>query len=173
MLRDLQTAKKARGVDALNTVLEVLLFAAAMKLGQGWNTVLTLFGCMSCSRTILQSAADCTTATLTFYIQTWDEYYTKTLTLGVVSGPVEGVLTLCIVYAVTAVKGGGTFWQQSLLESVGVPRYPFIPAVVYEMPWNEAYMVYGGLVLIFNTIQRYDKHSPNLHTLPRLLAKPQ
>jgi len=33
------------GVDACNTVLEVLLFAAAMNLGQGWGTVLTLFGC--------------------------------------------------------------------------------------------------------------------------------
>ena len=32
------------GVDACNTVLEVLLFAAAMNLGQGWNTVLALFG---------------------------------------------------------------------------------------------------------------------------------
>lgn len=32
------------GVDACNTVLEVLLFAAATNLGQGWNTVLTLFG---------------------------------------------------------------------------------------------------------------------------------
>lgn len=32
------------GVDACNTVLEVLLFAAAMNLGQSWNTVLTLFG---------------------------------------------------------------------------------------------------------------------------------
>ena len=35
------------GVDACNTVLEVLLFAAAMNLGQGWPTVLTLFGGMS------------------------------------------------------------------------------------------------------------------------------
>lgn len=32
------------GVDACNTVLEVLLFAGAMNLGQDWNTVLTLFG---------------------------------------------------------------------------------------------------------------------------------
>lgn len=32
------------GVDACNTVLEVLLFAAAVNLGQSWNTVLTLFG---------------------------------------------------------------------------------------------------------------------------------
>ena len=33
------------GVDALNTTLEVLLFAAAMNLGQGWKTVATLFAC--------------------------------------------------------------------------------------------------------------------------------
>ena len=32
------------GVDACNTVLEVLLFAAAINLGQSWYTVLTLFG---------------------------------------------------------------------------------------------------------------------------------
>jgi hypothetical protein len=38
------------GVDACNTTLEVLLFAAAMNLGQGWATILTLFGCMSPSR---------------------------------------------------------------------------------------------------------------------------
>ena len=37
------------GVDACNTVLEVLLFAAAMNLGQGWNTILTLFGGMEYS----------------------------------------------------------------------------------------------------------------------------
>lgn len=34
------------GVDALNTSLEVLLFSAAMNFGQGWKTVLVLFGCM-------------------------------------------------------------------------------------------------------------------------------
>jgi ethanolaminephosphotransferase len=33
------------GVDAINTTLEVLLFSAAMNLGQGWKTVLTLFAC--------------------------------------------------------------------------------------------------------------------------------
>ncbi len=51
------------------------------------------------------------TASLTFYVQTWDEYHTHTLTLGVVSGPVEGIITLCIVYAMTAYMGGGSFWE--------------------------------------------------------------
>lgn len=33
------------GVDACNTALGALIFAAAMNLGQSWATVLTLFGC--------------------------------------------------------------------------------------------------------------------------------
>ncbi|MCJ1300814.1 hypothetical protein MMC08_003613 [Hypocenomyce scalaris] len=123
-------------VDACNTVLEVLLFAAAMNLGQSWPTMLTLFG-----------------ATLTFYVQTWDEYYTQTLTLGLVSGPVEGILTLCIVYAITAIKGGGSFWQQSMLQTFGVAKHSFIPEYFYQLPFNEWYMVYGGIVLFFNTLQ--------------------
>ncbi|ORY00455.1 hypothetical protein BCR34DRAFT_592560 [Clohesyomyces aquaticus] len=125
------------GVDAINTSLEVLLFAAAMNLGQGWKTVMTLFG-----------------ANLTFYIQTWDEYHTHVLTLGIISGPVEGILTLCFVYALTAVLGGGSFWQRSLLESIGVQRPAFFPELLYNMAWNEWYMVYGAVVLGFNTVSR-------------------
>lgn len=34
-----------KGVDALNVALEVILFAATMNLGQGWKTILVLFGC--------------------------------------------------------------------------------------------------------------------------------
>ncbi|MCJ1479986.1 hypothetical protein MMC06_000140 [Schaereria dolodes] len=124
------------GVDACNTVLEVLLFAAAMNLGQSWYTVLTLFG-----------------ATFTFYVQTWDEYYTQTLTLGIVSGPVEGILTLCIVYGITALKGGGSFWQQSMFETFGITKHGNMPDFIYEMPFNEWYMVYGGIVLVANTVQ--------------------
>lgn len=32
------------GVDALNTSLEALIFAASQNLGMGWKTVMTLFG---------------------------------------------------------------------------------------------------------------------------------
>lgn len=35
------------GVDACNTALEVLLFAGANNMGQGWKTVSTLFCCTS------------------------------------------------------------------------------------------------------------------------------
>lgn len=91
---------------------------------------------------------------MTFYVQTWEEYHTHTLTLGVISGPVEGILTLCIVYALTAFLGGGSFWQQSMFASMGMHRYEFIPDRVYNLAWNEWYMVYGGIVLVFNTVSR-------------------
>jgi len=125
------------GVDALNTSLEVLLFSAAMKFGQGWKTILVLFASL-----------------LTFYVQTWDEYHTKTLTLGLVSGPVEGILTLCVAYAITAVKGGGSYWQQPMLAELGVPYFDFLPKIVYQMDFGDFFMAYGGLVLVFNTVQR-------------------
>jgi ethanolaminephosphotransferase len=88
-------------------------------------------------------------------VQTWDEYHTKTLTLGIISGPVEGILILITVYAFTAIKGGGSFWQQSMLRTVGVPKYEFIPGYIYELPFNEWYMVQGAVVLILNTIQSF------------------
>ena len=93
-------------------------------------------------------------ALLTFYVQTWDEYHTHTLTLGLISGPVEGILTLCIVYAMTAILGGASFWQQSMLQSLGVVHHEAIPDVLYDLAWNEWYMVYGGIVLVFNTVSR-------------------
>lgn len=105
-------------------------------------------------------------ALLTFYVQTWDEYHTKTLTLGIVNGPVEGILILVTVYAFTAIKGGASFWQQSMFRTVGIPKTAFIPEYIYELPFNEWYMVQGGVVLVLNTIQRYfQPSSPTTQTL--------
>ncbi|CAG8971284.1 hypothetical protein HYALB_00001451 [Hymenoscyphus albidus] len=127
------------GVDALNTSLEVLVFAASQNFGMGWKTVLVLFGSL-----------------LTFYVQTWDEYHTKTLTLGIVSGPVEGIVILTLVYAFTGFMGGGSFWQQSMLQTLGVPHFAFIPDIIYNLAFNEWYLLQGGSVLVFNTIQSYE-----------------
>ncbi|KAG0650365.1 putative CDP-alcohol phosphatidyltransferase class-I family [Hyphodiscus hymeniophilus] len=124
------------GVDAVNTSLECLIFAASQNQGMGWKTVMTLFASL-----------------LTFYVQTWDEYHTKTLTLGIVNGPVEGILILVTVYAFTAIKGGGSFWQQSMFRTVGIPKSALIPNYLYELPFNEWYMIQGGIVLVLNTIQ--------------------
>ena len=61
---------------------------------------------------------------------------------------------LCAVYAFTAVKGGGSFWQQPMLPTLGVAKFSVIPESIYELPFNEWNMVYGGIVLLINTIQR-------------------
>ena len=124
-------------VDALNTSLEVLIFSATMNFGQGWRTVAVLFATM-----------------LTFYVQTWDEYHTKTLTLGLVSGPIEGILSMCVVYAITAVKGGGWFWHQAVLPTLGVPASAWIPHVVYRTDLSDLLLVYGSIVMTANTIER-------------------
>ena len=124
------------GVDALNTTLEVLLFAATMNMGQSWKTVLVLFACL-----------------FTFYIQTWDEYHTHTLYLGLVSGPVEGIMTLIIVFGLTAMLGGGHFWQQSLVGSLGVSQQA-AGERLFNLNWSDWFMGYGGVVLVFNTAQR-------------------
>ena len=88
---------------------------------------------------------------MTFYVQTWDEYYTQVLTLGIISGPVEGVLTLCVVFGFTAYMGGGSFWHRSMLKTVGVPKLAFIPEHIYDMAFTQWYLVYGGVLLFFAT----------------------
>ncbi|KAL2209063.1 Choline/ethanolaminephosphotransferase [Sarocladium strictum] len=123
------------GVDALNTGMEVLIFAASQNMGQGWMTVSVLFASL-----------------LTFYVQTWDEYHTKTLTLGIVNGPVEGVLILVFIYAFTGYMGGAHFWQQSMFRVLGVPEN-FVPDYLYELSFTQWYLVQGTVVCFFNTIE--------------------
>lgn len=124
-----------------------------MNFGQGWKTVLVLFACtLPCCLSSQSLRLTSLTALLTFYVQTWDEYHTHTLTLGLVSGPVEGILTLCIVYGITAVKGGGSYWQQPMLPTIGVPEISALPKAA-TMDFGDFYMLYGGLVLVFNTAE--------------------
>lgn len=66
---------------------------------------------------------------------------------------------MIMVYALTAIKGGASFWQQSMFATIGVPRYDFIPEYIYELPFNEWWMIQGGTVLVLNTIQ--SRVSPN------------
>ncbi|KAI0839551.1 Choline/ethanolaminephosphotransferase [Hypoxylon sp. FL0890] len=124
------------GVDALNTALEVLIFAASQNMGQSWYTVATLFASLQ-----------------TFYVQTWEEYHTKTLTLGIVNGPVEGILILVFVYALTGYMGGASFWQQSMLDTLSIPRTLGIPSWIYDLSFTQWYMVQGTIVLVFNTVE--------------------
>lgn len=42
-----------------------------------------------------------------------------------------------------------------MLETIGIAKNGLIPDYIYRLPFNEWYMVYGGLVLVFNTVSRY------------------
>ena len=37
---------------------------------------------------------------------------------------------------------------------LGVPRVEWLPEQIWRMDFGEFYMVYGGLVLVFNTVER-------------------
>ena len=93
------------GCDALNTTLECLLCASALNLGRSYWTIASLVATLG-----------------NFYLTTWEEYYTGALShsltrpvvlmafagqlyLGVFSGPVEGILSIVAVYAVTGFTG--------------------------------------------------------------------
>ncbi|KAH7158118.1 CDP-alcohol phosphatidyltransferase-domain-containing protein [Dactylonectria estremocensis] len=124
------------GVDALNTSLEVLIFAASQNMGQSWYTVAMLFASLA-----------------TFYVQTWETYHTKTLTLGIINGPVEGVIIIVGVYALTGYLGGAHVWQQSMLRAFGVPESLGIPSAIYESSFTEWYLVQGLVVVAFNAFE--------------------
>lgn len=42
-----------------------------------------------------------------------------------------------------------------MLQTLGVPKYDWIPAAAWNADFGEFYMLYGGIVLVFNTIERY------------------
>ena len=84
-------------IDAINTTLGSIVFASVFKMGYGKLTLLTQF------------ASVCN-----FYASTWEEYHTHTLFLSSFSGPVEGILMICVVYCITGVLGPD-IWDVQLL----------------------------------------------------------
>ncbi|OVF11067.1 putative bifunctional diacylglycerol cholinephosphotransferase/ethanolaminephosphotransferase [Clavispora lusitaniae] len=117
-------------IDAINTTLGSLVFGSVFQLGYGW----LMF--------IAQLASVCN-----FYTSTWEEYHTHTLYLSQFSGPVEGILIICILYIVTGIFGPG-IWDMHLfdldLTSLGYGLG------VYEVSTSIFYVVGGLGQLYFN-----------------------
>ena len=42
-----------------------------------------------------------------------------------------------------------------MLQTFGIAKHDFIPEYFYNLPFNGWYMIYGGIVLVANTVQRY------------------
>ncbi|ORY24123.1 hypothetical protein BCR39DRAFT_547721 [Naematelia encephala] len=139
------------GCDAINTSLEVVLCAHALGLNRSWWTVAS------------EAASLCN-----FYASTWEEYHTGTLYLSAFSGPVEGILMICVIYLITAIHPSGQgFWQQPLTslipgsfaaqaahsidETFGLKGNKSIEA----LPVNVAFMMFGALGTVGNIVNSY------------------
>ncbi|KIJ54323.1 hypothetical protein M422DRAFT_25247, partial [Sphaerobolus stellatus SS14] len=126
------------GCDALNTTLEVILAAHALNLGRSWWTVISQIATLA-----------------NFYLTTWEEYHTGQLYLGVFSGPVEGILMVVAIYAITGTYGP-KFWDQGILTFTGLNRVEMIAKWnLPDLPLNESFMIFGAVSLLFNIVTSY------------------
>eukprot|EP00927_Polykrikos_kofoidii_P046238 TRINITY_DN40456_c0_g1_i1.p1 TRINITY_DN40456_c0_g1~~TRINITY_DN40456_c0_g1_i1.p1 ORF type:complete len:523 (+),score=86.98 TRINITY_DN40456_c0_g1_i1:123-1691(+) len=95
------------GIDALNITLSSLNIMALFRLGNSWKLCMTVW---------LAGAVP-------FFFATWEEYYTGTLCLGVINGPSDGVLLVCITFIISSFVDDYTaFWEAPLLEAAPVSR---------------------------------------------------
>ncbi|RDB19530.1 putative CDP-alcohol phosphatidyltransferase class-I family protein C22A12.10 [Hypsizygus marmoreus] len=124
------------GCDALNTTLECILASHALNLGRSWWTVASQIATHA-----------------NFYLTTWEEYHTGQLFLGVFSGPVEGILMIVGIYALTGLYGP-SFWDQKIFTFTHLEHIPIIQKLP-NLPLNESFMVFGALGLAFNIIASY------------------
>ncbi|KAJ3220664.1 hypothetical protein HK099_004113 [Clydaea vesicula] len=105
------------GCDALNTGILVFLVCSAIDLGQGWEMVVMFISGLA-----------------NFYLTTWEEYHTGTLFLSFISGPVEGILLICVVFIVSGMYSP-SFWSVNK---------------IYDFPLNQFLMLCGIFVVGFN-----------------------
>uniref|UniRef100_A0A060TDN5 diacylglycerol cholinephosphotransferase n=1 Tax=Blastobotrys adeninivorans TaxID=409370 RepID=A0A060TDN5_BLAAD len=123
-------------VDACNTTLEVVVFAAVTNMRYSWLVVIAQFA-----------------TALNFYLSTWEEYHTGVLFLSVFSGPVEGILIVIGVYVITTFTGPW-FWHSQFFDLLGISHLvePYVPTSVLEATLNDAYIVFAGVGLAFNIV---------------------
>lgn len=97
---------------------------------------------------------------------------TGQLYLGVFSGPVEGILMICVIYAITGFCGmfysncggetpvfrqlspGTGFWDTGILTFTRLDRVQKIADVVPNVGLNESFMIFGAFALAFNILSR-------------------
>lgn len=116
-------------IDAINTSLGTFIFASVLKMGYGPLLMISQFA-----------------AVANFYVSTWEEYHTHTLYLSEFSGPVEGVLMICVVYIFTGIFGPD-IWNIDLfdlnLSSIGLSDKVVVNSSLF-------YVVIGLTSVYFN-----------------------
>ncbi|CAH7666163.1 CDP-alcohol phosphatidyltransferase-domain-containing protein [Phakopsora pachyrhizi] len=147
------------GCDALNTTLGCILASASLNLGFSWWTVASQVSSLA-----------------SFYLTTWEEYHTGTLYLSSFSGPVEGILLVIAVFSITSLLGP-TFWDQGILNLLGLSSNPLVKALnIRDLQLNQCSLLFAIISLAFNTVGSYlnvtraKKGSSRLSNLKTLLG---
>jgi ethanolaminephosphotransferase len=134
---------------------EVLLVGNAMNIGRSWWIVAALAFSLT-----------------TFYLTTWEEYHTKRLYLGVISGPVEGILMIVTVFIISGHFGemhlnklqpnvfnlspGSQFWDRQVLPFIGINQsLPKSLDTFSTIRLNELFMALSGAGLLYNIVTRW------------------
>lgn len=118
-------------VDAINTTFATVIFASVFRMGYGVMLLVAQFGCL-CN----------------FYASTWEEYHTKTLFLSQCSGPVEGIVIVIFLYALTGVFGPG-IWSARLFD-LDAQFFGIQIFDKFEVNVTKIYVALGTVGLIFN-----------------------
>ncbi|KAG4100991.1 Choline/ethanolaminephosphotransferase [Neocallimastix lanati (nom. inval.)] len=116
------------GCDAINTTLAFLCILSALGIGNTFTCVLTVLAALT-----------------NFYVSSWETYHTHTLFLSYISGPVEGILSGCILLITTGFVGP-KFWSNSINQMIGTSseylNFPFYNLVCSVI----------GVMALFNVV---------------------
>ena len=128
------------GCDAINTTLECVLCCAALNLGRSVWAPASLVATLS-----------------NFYLTTWEEFHTGTLFLSAFSGPVEGILMIVGVYALTGAMGGPLFWDRGIFNVTGLAKIDVVRHKLarFNLPLNDAFLAFALVGLIANIVGSY------------------
>lgn len=128
------------GCDAINTTLECVLCCAALNLGRS-----------------VWAPASLVATLANFYLTTWEEFHTGTLFLSAFSGPVEGILMIVAIYALTGAVGGPIFWDRGILNVTGLAKIDVVADKLarFNLPLNDTFLVFALFGLMGNIAGSY------------------
>ncbi|GAV50829.1 hypothetical protein ZYGR_0AD00120 [Zygosaccharomyces rouxii] len=115
-------------IDSLNTTLSLFPFCSTVGISYNYMMVITQLACL-CN----------------FYLSTWEEYHTHKLFLSEFSGPVEGILMICIGYILTGIYGPQKIWHTELT-TFDFNGYHF------KVESLDIMLVFSGIGLMFNVL---------------------
>lgn len=116
------------GCDAINTTLAFLCILSALGIGNTFTCVCTVLAALT-----------------NFYVSSWETYHTHTLFLSYISGPVEGILSGCILLITTGFVGP-KFWSNTLNQLFGTSS-PYLDCTMYKFA-----CVFIAITALFNVV---------------------